>query len=460
MKQSNAGAQWRHWWWAVLVAVALAVCLLAWLATLAFAGGGTPARSLPVPYSAELVKRGEYLARVGDCVACHTARGGAPFAGGLPMATPIGTLYSSNITPDPDTGIGSYSYGEFERALRRGIGRSGASLYPAMPYPSYARVSDEDVEALYAYFMRGVTPVRRANRGSDIPWPLSLRWPLTYWRWLFAPAVGNPVAATPTPLARGAYLVEGLGHCGACHSPRALTMQEKALGDDPGRLFLSGAAVDGWYAPSLRGEPASGLGAMSQADLVALLKTGRSEGGAIFGGMGEVVEHSTQYMDDGDLRAVASYLKSLAPTRQEQPLRYDEQVARELYSGNAGRPGAQLYVDNCATCHRTHGQGYAQTFPALALNPVVNDRNPDSLIHLVLAGGSMPGTREAPTQFAMPAFAERLSDREVAQILSFLRSSWGNQAPAVEERQVARMRTAVGAGGPVRTDYDPRQGGK
>ncbi|KZC15519.1 alcohol dehydrogenase [Rhodanobacter sp. FW510-R12] len=432
--------------------------LLAWLATLLFRGGGDAAATLPGTPSDAQVKQGEYLARAGDCFACHTAPGGKPFAGGLPLASPIGTIYSSNITPDPRTGIGDYSYGEFERALRRGISRDGHTLYPAMPYPSYARVSDQDVQALYAYFMHGVAPVQQADRSADIPWPLSLRWPLAYWRWLFAPGVPPAGAAPPQDpvLARGAYLVEGLGHCGACHTPRALTLQEKALSDHDGKIYLSGGSSDQWVVPSLRGELASGLGSVSEAELVALLKTGRSERGAVFGGMADVIQHSTQYLNDDDLTAIAHYLKSLAPLRQEAAVSYDLATHKALRDGDVAATGAQLYVDNCATCHRTDGQGYGQVYPALAGNPMVNGRDPGSLIRLVLQGGTMPSGPGAPMQFSMPPFDARLSDRQVADLLGFVRSSWGNRGGAVGAEQVRELRGKVTAGKAGMTAYDPR----
>lgn len=187
----------------------------------------------------DLIKQGEYLARAGDCVACHTAKGGKPFAGGLPMETPIGVIYSTNITPDK-TGLGAYSFADFDKAVRHGVAKSGSTLYPAMPYPSYARVSESDMQALYAYFMKGVEPVAQENRASDIPWPLSMRWPLAAWRWMFAPPVADTpeVAGADPVISRGAYLVEGLGHCAACHTPRALTMQEKALSAADGSAFF------------------------------------------------------------------------------------------------------------------------------------------------------------------------------------------------------------------------------
>lgn len=195
-----------------------------------------------------LIKQGEYLARAGDCVACHTAKDGKPFAGGLPMETPIGTIYSTNITPDK-TGLGDYSFEDFDKAVRHGVAKNGSTLYPAMPYPSYSSVNEPDMKALHAYFMHGVAPVAQENKASDIPWPLSMRWPLAGWRWMFAPAVADYKAAPgeEAVVSRGAYLVEGLGHCGACHTPRALTMQEKALNAGEGSAFLSGSApLEGW----------------------------------------------------------------------------------------------------------------------------------------------------------------------------------------------------------------------
>ncbi|EIK71935.1 gluconate 2-dehydrogenase cytochrome c subunit [Pseudomonas synxantha BG33R] len=391
----------------------------------------------------DLIKQGEYLARAGDCVACHTAKGGKPFAGGLPMETPIGVIYSTNITPDK-TGLGDYSFEDFDKAVRHGVAKNGSTLYPAMPYPSYARVSDSDMQALYAYFMKGVEPVVQENKDSDIPWPLSMRWPLAAWRWMFAPAVEaqpSPAAADPV-ISRGAYLVEGLGHCGACHTPRALTMQEKALSATDGNDFLSGSApLEGWIAKSLRGDHKDGLGSWSEEQLVQFLKTGRSDRSAVFGGMSDVVVHSMQYMSEDDLTAIARYLKSLpAVDPKDQPHQYDKQVAEALWKGDDSKPGASVYIDNCAACHRTDGHGYTRVFPALAGNPVVQTADATSLINIVLNGGTLPATHTAPSTFTMPAFAWRLSDQEVADVVSFIRGSWGNQGAPVNASDVAGLR--------------------
>ncbi|MCF5046799.1 cytochrome c [Pseudomonas simiae] len=395
----------------------------------------------------DLIKQGEYLARAGDCVACHTAKGGKPFAGGLPMETPIGVIYSTNITPDK-SGLGDYSFEDFDKAVRHGVAKSGSTLYPAMPYPSYARVSDSDMQALYAYFMKRVEPVAQENKDSDIPWPLSMRWPLAAWRWMFAPAVEEHQAqAVVDPvISRGAYLVEGLGHCGACHTPRALTMQEKALSATDGNAFLAGSApLEGWIAKSLRGDHKDGLGSWSEEQLVQFLKTGRSDRSAVFGGMSDVVVHSMQYMSENDLTAIARYLKSLpAVDPKDSPHTYDKQVAEALWKGDDSQRGASVYIDNCAACHRTDGHGYTRVFPALAGNPVLQTADATSLINIVLNGGTLPATHTAPSTFTMPAFAWRLSDQEVADVVSFVRGSWGNTGGAISAAQVADIRKKSG----------------
>ncbi|WP_312242636.1 cytochrome c [Pantoea sp.] len=395
--------------------------------------------------AADLVKRGEYLARAGDCVACHTGKEGKPFAGGLPMATPIGTIWSTNITPDKTNGIGDYSYDDFQKAVRHGVAKNGDTLYPAMPYPSYAVVSDDDMKALYAYFMHGVAPVAQANKESDIPWPLSMRWPLAIWRGIFAPDVKafQPAAQEDPVLARGRYLVEGLGHCGACHTPRSLTMQEKALNNGEGNDYLSGsnAPIDGWTANNLRGDNRDGLGRWSESDLRQFLRYGRNDHTAVFGGMTDVVEHSLQHLSDDDITAIARYLKSLgAKDPGQAAFSVDDAVVKALWKGDDSKTGAALYVDSCAACHKTDGSGYQRFFPALRGNPVVLEEDPTSLIHIVLTGGTVPGVQGAPSPITMPAFGWRLNDQQVADVVNFIRTSWGNHAEkAVTAKQVAEL---------------------
>lgn len=426
----------------------IVAALSALAASAAFAADGTPAAA-----DAQMIKQGEYLSRAGDCIACHTAKDGKPFAGGLGIDSPLGMIYSTNITPDKDTGIGGYTYEDFDRAVRHGVAKDGHSLYPAMPYTAYAKVTPEDVKALYAYFMHGVEPVKQENKDTDIIWPLSMRWPLGVWRWMFAPDVATaPVTADTqgadrAALLRGQYLVEGLGHCSTCHTPRGIALQEKALTEADGSAFLSGGVVEGWLAKNLRGDTTDGLGGWSQADIVAFLKSGRNGHSAAFGGMAQVVGDSTQHLSDADLNAIAAYLKSLPPVNKDatKPLAYDESVAQALRTGKDKGDGAMAFLNNCAACHRSTGKGYTETFPQLALSSTVNSADPASLIHIVLKGAQMPATTAAPTAYAMPGFDWRMSDKEVAEVVTFVRSSWGNQAAAVTAADVAKVRKDVGA---------------
>ncbi|GBQ71710.1 alcohol dehydrogenase cytochrome c subunit [Ameyamaea chiangmaiensis NBRC 103196] len=395
---------------------------------------------------ADLVKKGEYVARLADCAACHTALHGKVYAGGLEIKTPVGAIYSTNITPDPTYGIGTYTLAEFGEAIRHGIRKDGSTLYPAMPYPAFARMSDDDVAALYAYFEHGVTPVAQANKAVQIPWPMSMRWPLAIWRMAFAP---SPKPFTPAPgvdaeTARGEYLVTGAGHCGACHTPRGFGMQEKALDASGGAVYLSGGApIDNWVAPSLRNDPVMGLGRWSEDDIYTFLKSGRIDHSAVFGAMTDVVAWSTQYFTDSDLHAIAKYLKSLPPVPPARgDYTYDASTEQKLASANqGGDAGSVVYVQQCAICHRNDGGGVPRMFPPLAGNPVVVTDNPSSLINVVLHGGVLPATNYAPSSVAMPGYSHMLSDQQVADVVNMIRTSWGNRAPAnVSAADVAKQR--------------------
>jgi mono/diheme cytochrome c family protein len=428
------------------VLTVVVVCVLAGIVWL---GNRTPdsqfaGQSLPGDGMEPLVKQGEYLAYVADCAACHTAKNGKPYAGGLGIASPLGTIYSTNITPDKATGIGNYTLEDFERAVRHGVGKGGP-LYPAMPYVSYARTAPDDIKALYAFFMHGVAPVSQANKNTDIRWPLSMRWPLGIWRLIYAPSPAPAAPVEHTELARGKYLVEGLGHCGACHTPRGFALQEKGLTADDS-AFLTGSEIDGWQANNLRGDPVDGLGTWSKEHIVAFLKGGRNVHSAAFGGMTDVIGQSTQHMSDADLNAIATYLKTLAPKdASAKPLAYDDKVATALARGTDKSDAAMTFLDNCAACHRSTGKGYTETFPSLAQSATINSANPVSIIRLVLQGSQMPGTAAAPTRFAMPAFDWRLTDQEIAGLVTFVRGSWGNAALAVSAADVAKVRKEVGA---------------
>lgn len=407
----------------------------------------------------EWIKRGQYVAAAADCAACHTVKESAPYAGGYAFELPIGTLYASNITPDKTHGIGAWTEAQFIRAIREGIRPDGASLYPAMPYPSYARMTEADLHALYVYFMQAVKPVAQPVKANDIPWPLSMRFPLTVWRWMFAPSPQNARQATQRPfadaqLARGAYLVEGPGHCGACHTERGIAMQEKALTAEDGAAYLAGGkAVDGWTPPSLRAEPLTGLGAWSVADITTFLKTGRNQRGSAFGNMDSAIHHGTQYLTEADLTAMARYLKSLPAAQPHQATwQPDAAATKALRSGGALTQGQRLYLDNCAACHRSNGAGYPSVFPPLANNPVVVNPAADSVIHIILEGSTVHGTQEAPSAFTMPGFASRLTDEQIASVASFIRHAWGNQASVVTDVDVRHMRARLS---PAKTQTAP-----
>jgi len=391
---------------------------------------------------------GAYLARAGDCVACHTAPGGLPFTGGLPMTTPFGVIYSTNITPDTTHGIGNYSFEQFDRAMRQGIAGNGDHLYPAMPYTAFSRISAADMQSLYAYFMHGVKPAPTANRANELRWPFSMRSLLAGWNLLFLKK-GEYVAAPErsAPWNRGAYLVQGLGHCGACHTPRGIAGQEKAASPADGKQYLAGTVIDNWFASNLTADSAAGLHGWSGEEIADYLKTGRSARSAAAGPMAQVVGMSTQYLRDDDLAAIAEYLKALPGASGKvtsiRAASADAAAPSALRAGTQLTPGARLYVDNCNACHRSDGAGVSHTFPALVRSSVVNTADPTSLIHLVLAGSAMPSTRTAPSALAMPDFAWRLNDQQVADVLSFVRGSWGNQAPAVATSDVERLRKAT-----------------
>lgn len=384
--------------------------------------------------------RGEYLARAGDCVSCHSAPGGRAFAGGLKMGTPLGAIYSTNITPDPETGIGGYTLADFDRALRTGIAKDGHRLYPAMPYPSYAKLTDADVASLYDFFMKEVPAVHQANKPDEIPSYLRMRWPLAIWSFLFTTS-GSYVdkSGHDADWNRGAYLVQGLGHCGACHTPRGVAWQEKAL-DDSNSDYLAGALLDAWYAPDLRGDVRTGLGGWSKEDIVGFLKAGHNKAETAFGSMTDVVNNSTPYMSDGDLNAIAVYLKSLPATASQQAVAYNDDTATALRSGHATEPGASVYTGTCANCHGLDGKGFGPYIPALAGNPIVLENDPSSLINLVLNASSPLIVKGTPDAYRMPQFREQYSDQEVADVVTFIRNGWGNQAPAVTAADVAKLR--------------------
>jgi len=408
--------------------------------------GAAAAPAAPAADS-NLIQRGQYLAYAADCVSCHSAPGGAAYAGGLGMSLPLGTIYTTNITPDPQTGIGRYSLQDFDRAVRGGVARDGHHLYPSMPYPSYAKISDADVAALYAYFMKAVKPVHQVNRAAQIPWYEDVRWALPIWNLLFVDNGSyKPSASHDAQWNRGAYLVQGLGHCGACHTPRGWLFQEKALTQDK-RVYLSGAPLDNWSAADLDGDSAYGLGRWSEAQLVQFLKTGHTAGGTAFGTMIDVINYSTQYLSDADNAAIAHYLKSLPPAHPDAPASWNYDVATAAALGNLQfkTPGSLLYYQYCASCHQSDGGGQVPFIPALSGNPAVIDRDAVSLINITLNGSSPIVVAGDPDYYRMVSFRSLLDDRQTADVLNFMRSAWGNNAVAVTPGQVAALRAKTDA---------------
>jgi mono/diheme cytochrome c family protein len=383
----------------------------------------------------DIVRRGEYLARAGDCVACHTARGGEPYAGGLIMATPFGTLYTPNITPDRDTGIGAWSADDFWRALHDGRSRDGSLLYPAFPYPNYTRVTRADVEAIFAY-LKTVKAVRKRNRPHEMGFPYNQRKLLVGWRALyFDPGEFVPRPGESAEWNRGAYLVQGLGHCDACHTGRNMLGATRK-----GDAFAGGVMpVQEWYAPSLTSSRESGLGQWDIDDVAALLQTGVSKRGAVYGPMAQVVHDSLQYLTDSDVRAMAVYLKSLVPqggSAEPAQVRPTEQQSKALYE-----LGSKIYERHCVECHKADGTGSPPAYPPLANNQSIAMEFAANPIRMVMFGGYPPSTKANPRPYGMPPFAQTLSDQEVAAVVTYIRQSWGKRAAAVSSADVARYRS-------------------
>jgi mono/diheme cytochrome c family protein len=424
----------RRVFWGIVLGLA-ALALVVWL--LNFWGDDTIHDAPPLtPASGEQVARGAYLARAGNCMTCHTARGGAPFAGGRPIETPFGTVYASNLTPDSATGLGDWSAGHFWRALHQGRSRDGRLLYPAFPYNHYTKVVRSDADALFAY-LRSLQPVRQPNREHELRWPYNTQAALAVWRALYfrSGSYDNDPQRTPQ-WNRGAYLVQGLGHCGACHTTR------NALGASGNLLDLSGGLIpmQNWYAPSLASSSEASVREWPLDEVVQLLQTGKAPRATVMGPMAQVVLHSTQYLEPADLRAMAAYLKTLPPAPGSGES--DPREVPQAFSTVLER-GGKLYGDHCATCHGERGEGKKDAFPALAGNRAVTLPVTANLVQVVLYGGYAPATRGHPRPFGMPPFALKLSDGEVAAVLTYIRGSWGNKAAPVSELTVNQQRSST-----------------
>jgi mono/diheme cytochrome c family protein len=393
--------------------------------------GGAAARAQnPDKQSFEVIEHGRYMAIAGDCAACHTAKGGEPFAGGGALDTPFGTLLSPNITPELATGIGGWTDDQFVDSVRNGIGRHGIHLYPAMPYTYYTKMFRADVIAIRA-FLDTLQPVRNEVHANQLPFPFNQRETMLGWNELyFTPGEFKPDPSKSVEWNRGAYLVEGAEHCGLCHTPK------NVMGGDENGRAMQGSVLQNWYAPNITGSRRVGIGDWTVDDIALYLKTGRNRYDIASGPMAEAVTNSTSRLTDADLRAIAVYLKELPPGGGELP---------QPVSGQdpAMQRGQAIYNNQCAACHSVGGEGIVGLFPRLSGAPLVQQAQATSLIRVVLEGSRAVATDEAPTGPAMPSFAWKLSDADIAAVVTYIRNNWSNAAPPVSPGEVGNMRQAL-----------------
>ncbi len=418
----------------------IALCILALiiLGPLAIIGfqwfhdPGSDRKSAAVADRAQLVARGEYLAKAGNCIACHTVRNGDAYAGGRAITTPFGKIYGPNITPDAETGIGKWTADDFWRAIHNGKSRDGQFLYPAFPYPNYTKVTRADADAIFAY-LQNIKPVTQANKDPELRFPYSRRTLLAFWRALyFKPGEFEPQSSQSAEWNRGAYLVQGLGHCGACHTSR------NALGGTTTSADLAGGMIpmQDWYAASLTSDPTTGLGNWTTRDVADLLRTGVSGRGAVFGPMSEVVYGSLQHLSQSDIESMATYVKSVpeseAPDVASAPVAEDARTVLEL--------GARIYRKQCVECHKADGKGMPSAYPALAGSRSLTAQSAVNPIRMVFNGGYAPTTEGNPQPYGMPPFSGTLNDEEIAAVVSYIRMNWGNSGGLVSPVDVARYR--------------------
>jgi mono/diheme cytochrome c family protein len=376
----------------------------------------------------QVSQRGAYLVQVGNCAACHTARGGLPFAGGKGIDTPFGTVVTSNITSDRLTGIGAWTTADFWQAMHHGRSKDGRLLYPAFPYTEYTRITRDDTDAMFAYLL-SVQPVQQTNRPHALQFPYNTQAALAVWRALFfSPEQFEPLKKQSDEWNRGAYLVKGVGHCQACHAPRNM------FGATQSKLGLSGGLIpmQNWYASSLASPAEAGLQDWAIEEIMQLLKTGKSANSSTLGPMAEVVFSSTQHLTQKDLKAMAHFLKELP--RQE-----NAKVDRKLANSESLQIGQGIYHNQCAQCHGDNGEGRGD-YPSLAGNRTVTMNSSVNLVRIILSGGFTPTTEGNPRPYGMPPFGHTLSDSEVAAVATYVRNAWGNNAGAVMPLNVQKTR--------------------
>lgn len=381
----------------------------------------------------DTARRGQYLAEAGDCIACHTKHDGQAFAGGLPMVTPFGTIYSPNITPDPDYGIGNWTADDFYRMLHTGRSRDGTLLYPVMPFPAYTKVTRADSDAIFAY-LSSIPPLHVPNRENELRFPYNNRALLIGWRALyFHQGAFRPDPGHDAQWNRGAYLVQGLGHCATCHTPI------NALGGSSDEKAFAGGLIpmQNWYAPSLTLNREAGLGNWQLTDIVDLLKAGSSMRGAVYGPMAEVVHNSLQYLSDADVHDMSVYLKSLPANEGAAGA---AAPASEEVTASVLASGSRIYQARCASCHQANGQGQPPAYPPLSQNQSIEMESAVNPIRMVLNGGYSPQTTANPRPYGMPPFAQVLSDEDIAAVVTYIRVAWGNHGRPVTAADVVALR--------------------
>jgi mono/diheme cytochrome c family protein len=409
------------------------VALAALVAALSGCQRDDPATDPAAQPSATSVAKGEYLARIGNCGACHTARGGEAFAGGRGIATPFGIVHAPNITPDATTGLGHWTRADFRRALRDGRSKDGHLLYPAFPYANTTRMAVDDIDALFDY-LRSVPPVNRPNRAHALDFPYDQAWLLGAWRALyFTPGSYAPDTSRSASWNRGAYLVQGVAHCDACHS------QRNALGGIVRGTELAGGTMPGtgWYAPSLRDPHEAGLAGWTPDDAAHLLATGVAPGASVSGPMAEVVFRGTQHLTPDDRAAIVEYVQSLPQVAASRMVPKPVDPRDTVFFR-----GAKIYTDHCADCHGRRGEGREGAYPALSGNRAVTMPVATNVIRAVLSGGFAPATAGNPRPFGMPPFAQSLGDADIAAVVTYIRNAWGNAAAPVSAVAINRERGA------------------
>lgn len=420
-----------------VVAALAALMVLVALLIVAYQRFSDPSSNYPGTAPTDLsaqVRRGAYLAQAGNCMACHTARGGERYAGGRAIDTPFGNIYASNLTPDPTTGIGTWSADDFWRALHDGKSKDGSFLYPAFPYPNYTKVTRADSDALFTY-LNSVPAVTQQNREHELRFPYNQRFLLAFWRTLyFSPGVFEADKAQSAAWNRGAYLVQGLGHCAACHASR-----DAAGGMAANDLGGGMIPMLNWYAPSLGSHAESGLGGWSDQEIADLLSTGVSARGAVFGPMAEVVGKSLQHMAPEDIGSMVTYLRTLPNDSPALPR--TAQLSPAVVEATLKR-GERLYASNCIECHGADGKGAPPAYPPLAGNTSLSAALAVNPIRMVLNGGYPPSTNGNPRPYGMPPFSASMSDEEIAAVVSYVRTAWGNQGAVVSGFDVSRLRGA------------------